>query len=141
MEANDSAISVFSDTYDLKSPIKEPTCYKNPNKISCIDLILTNKPRSFQHSCVIKIGLSDVHRMTVTVVKTFFEKLQPRVVKYRDYKYFENDRFRTDLLSEFGKANIEEKENGLNKLLNACKRILDVHASHRSTQGTTICLL
>ena len=67
--------------------------------------------------------------MTVTVIKTFFEKLQPRVVNCRDYKYFENDRFRTDLLSEFGTANIEEKGNGLNNLLNACKRILDVHAS------------
>ena len=74
-------------------------------------------------------------------MKIFFEKLQPRVVNYRDYKYFENDRFRNDLLSEFGKANIEEKENGLNNLLNACKRILDIHASRRRTQGTIICLL
>ena len=79
--------------------------------------------------------------MTVTVIKTFFEKLQPRVVNCRDYKYFENDRFRTDLLSEFGTANIEEKGNGLNNLLNACKRILDVHASRRSTQGPVICLV
>ena len=60
-------------------------------------------------------------------MKTFFEKLEPTVVSYRDYKYFENDRFKTDLLSEFGKANIEEKGNGLNNFLNACKRILDIH--------------
>ena len=75
VEANDSAISVFSDTYDLKSLIKEPTCYKNPNKPSCIDLILINKQRSFQHSCVIETGLSNFHKMTVTVIKIFFEKL------------------------------------------------------------------
>ena len=71
--------------------------------------------------------------MTLTVMKTFFEKLQPRVVNYRDYKYFENDKFRTDLLSEFGKANIKEKENKLNNLLNACKRILDIHALRKQT--------
>ena len=41
---------------------------------------------------------------------TFFEKLQPRVVNYREYRYFENDRFKTDLLSELGKANIEKKK-------------------------------
>ena len=70
----------FSDTHDLKSLIKEPTCYKNPNKRSCIDLILTNKPRSFQHYCVIETGLSYFHKMTVNVMKTFSEKLQPRVV-------------------------------------------------------------
>ena len=45
VETNNSAISVFSDTYDLKSLIKEPTCYKNPNKPYCIGLILTNKPQ------------------------------------------------------------------------------------------------
>ena len=49
-------------------------------------------------------------------------------MNYRDYKYFEKDKFRTNLLSEFGKANIKEKENGLNNLLNVCKRILDIHA-------------
>ena len=89
MEANDSAVSGFSNTYDLKSLIKEPTCYKNPNKPSCIDLILTNKRWSFQHSCVIETVLSDFHKM--------------RVVNNRDYKYFENGKFRTSLLSEFGK--------------------------------------
>ena len=64
--------------------------------------------------------------MTVTVMKTFFEKLQPRVVNYRDYKYLESDRFKTDVLSESGKANIEENENGLYNFLDACKRILDI---------------
>ena len=54
--------------------------------------------------------MSDFHKMTVIVLKTFFEKLQPRVVNYRDYKYFEYDRFRTDLFSEFDKANIEEEQ-------------------------------
>ena len=75
--------------------------------------------------------MSDFHKMTVTVMKTFFDKLQPRVVNYRDYKYFENDKFSTNLLSEFGKANIEEKENGLNNLPNACKIILDIQAPRK----------
>ena len=69
--------------------------------------------------------------MTVTVTKISFEKFEPRVMSYRYYKYFENDRFRTDLLSEFGKANIEEKENVLNNLLNACNRILHIHAPRK----------
>ena len=92
---------------------------------------MTNEPRSFQHSCVIETGLSDFHELTVTVMKTFYEKLQPRVVNYRDYKYYENDRFRTDLLSEFGKENTEQMKNGLNNLLNVCKRVLDIHAPRK----------
>ena len=99
VEAKDSAISVFSDNYDLKSPIKEPTCYKNPNKSFWIDIILTNKPQRFEHSCVIGTGLPDFHKMTVTVMKTSCKKLQMRVVSYRKYKYFENHRSRTYLSS------------------------------------------
>ena len=93
--------------------------------------MLTNKPRSFKHSRVIKTGLSDFHRMTVTVMKATFEKLQPRVVNYRDYKYFENCRFRADLLSELSKANIEENEEGLSDFLDTYKRILDLHVPRK----------
>ena len=42
----DSSLSEFCDTHDLKSLIREPTCYKNPENSSCIDLILTNRPCS-----------------------------------------------------------------------------------------------
>ena len=33
-------------SYNLTSLINKPTCYKNPDRPSCIDLILTNCPRS-----------------------------------------------------------------------------------------------
>ena len=48
----------FCDTFDLTSLIKEPTCYKNPDNLSCIDLTLTNKLPSFQNSFVVEIGPS-----------------------------------------------------------------------------------
>ena len=113
MWTNDSAMSVFSGTYSLKNLIKEPICYKNPNKPSCIDLMLANKPPSFKHSCIIETDCSDFNRMTVMVMKATFEKLQLKVVNYSDKKYFENRRFRADLLSELSKVNIEENEEGL----------------------------
>ena len=64
-------------------------------------------------------------------MKATFTKLQPRAVNYRNYKYFENCRFRAELLSELSKANIEENEEGLNDFLNTCKRILDLHAPRK----------
>ena len=69
--------------------------------------------------------------MAVTVIKATFEKLQPRGVNYRESKYFENCKYRTDLLSELSKANIEENEEGLSDFLNACKIILDLHATRK----------
>ena len=37
----------FCDSYSLNSIIKDPTCFKNPETPSCIELILTNNPYSF----------------------------------------------------------------------------------------------
>ena len=71
-----------------------PTCYKSPDRPSRIDLFLTNCPRSFQNSCVIEAGLSDFHNMVVTVIKTTYRKLEPRIVQYRDFKYFCNNNFK-----------------------------------------------
>ena len=51
--------------YNLKNLINMPTCFKNLSNPSCIDLMLTNHPRSFQNSLSIDPGVSDFHRMTV----------------------------------------------------------------------------
>ena len=48
--ADNNYIQVFCNTFNFGSLIAEPTCYKNPENPSCIDLILTNRPRSFQDS-------------------------------------------------------------------------------------------
>ena len=97
IEAGNKEMSSVCDTFDLASLIKEPTCYKNPDNPSCIDLILTNKPLSFQNSYVAETGLSDFHRMILTVTKMTFQKLKARVINFRDYKHFNNERFRDDL--------------------------------------------
>ena len=60
----------FCDSYGFKSLIKVSACFKNPENPSCIDLKLTNNPLSFQSSGVIETGLSDFHKMIVTVMKT-----------------------------------------------------------------------
>ena len=82
---NDSHMESFYELYGLKSLIEDPICFKNPENPSCIDLILTNNPYSFQNSFVIETGLSDFHKMTVSVMKTTFKELKPRIIQYKDY--------------------------------------------------------
>ena len=78
-------MSGFCDTIGLKSLIKYSTYHKNPENPSSIDLILTNNLRSFQNSCIIEKGLSDLHRMVLSIMKTSFERLK-LVTNYRNYK-------------------------------------------------------
>ena len=92
-------METFCESYGLKNLIKVHTCRKNSKHLSCIDLILTNSPLSFQSSGVIETGLSDFHKMTVTVIGTNFQKLDPKIVRYRDYRKYCNYNVRQDLWS------------------------------------------
>ena len=75
VEVENGNIDEFCKNYNFKKLIRVPTCYKNPNNLSGIDLTLTHSQRSFQSFCGIETGLSDFHRMTVTVMKSSFPKL------------------------------------------------------------------
>ena len=98
----------FCETYNLFNLIKQFTCYKNPDNPSSIDVILTNRKRSFQNSFALETGLSDCHKMTVTVLKTYFKKQEPLIINYRDYKKFDATSFRNELLDSLENF---EKEN------------------------------
>ena len=60
--ADDETMKNFCSSCGLHILIKQPTCYKNPDNRSCIDLILRNKAKFFQSTCVMETGLSDFHR-------------------------------------------------------------------------------
>ena len=75
----------FCLNHSMSHLIKEPTCYKSLENPTCIDLILTNFPKSFQNSMSIETGLSDFHKMTVTVMKSHYKKQNPKIIKYRRY--------------------------------------------------------
>ena len=64
----------FWETYNLSNLIKESTCFKNPHNPSTIDLILTNRPRVFLNSTIIETGLYAHHKLTVTIMRSFFQK-------------------------------------------------------------------
>ena len=89
----------FCESYNVKNLIKQSTCYKNPDKPTCIDLILTNVPRMLQSTWVIETRLSDFHLMTMTVMRKTFKKLIPRIISYRSYKDFSNETFRDCLVN------------------------------------------
>ena len=88
-EMKEEILTNFCSLYDLSCLVKGP----------CIDLILTNRPRNFQNSSIIETGLSDFHRLTVTVLKTTFRKMPAKIVKYRDYKRFSSVNFYQELRS------------------------------------------
>ena len=92
-ELTEGPVSDFCETYNLKHLIKDKTCFKNPTKPTCIDLIITNSPKCFQDSVVIETGLSDFHKMSATVMKMYYTKQKLSIVHYRKFKNFCNDSY------------------------------------------------
>ena len=101
-----------------------PTCYKNPENPSCIDLILTNKAESFQSICVMETRLSDFHRMIISVLKMHCHKLPPKVISYRDFKIFENGRFMNSLQSALNNQKDDYVKNR-DLFLKICHEVLN----------------
>ena len=125
-ECTDLHMSEFCGTFNLASLIKDKTCFKSLDNPSCIDLILTNKPRSFQNSGVIETGLSDFHKLTITVLKTSFRKKPPKIISYRCYKKFSKVNFRHDLEFYISGINIYNTSN--DDFVDAFMHILEAHA-------------
>ena len=122
MEEDEEALNDFLNQHSAKSLVKEPTCFMSLENPSCIDLLLTNSPQSFQNTTAVETGLSDFHKMAITVLKTSFQKAEPKILYYRDRRNFSVHTFRGDLKAELGDtANYSDFEE---KFL----KVLDKHA-------------
>ena len=119
-------MSEFCPLYNLRNLIKEPTCYKNLDEPTSIGHILASHARCFQHSRIYEAGLSDFHKLTFTVVKMFYAKQKSRIIKYRDYKNFNNINFRMDLLKELSLSKL--KKGDFDKFKFIVNNLLESHA-------------
>ena len=87
--------------------MKEATCFKSINSPNCIDLILTNKSLCFQNTTVIETGLSDFHKLILTMMKSTFQKQVSKILSYRNYKRFNNTLFQNDLMYEISNIGLK----------------------------------
>ena len=92
-EISEPRIDSFIYEHDLHNLVKEKTCFKSVENPSCIDLILTNNAMAFQNTTTVFTGLSDFHKLVLTVLKTSITKGKPQKITYRDYKNFDSVRF------------------------------------------------
>ena len=62
-------LSDLSDVFNLKNLVKEPTCFMS-DKGFLINIILINKSRSFHKTKDFLTGISDSHKLVVTVLRS-----------------------------------------------------------------------
>ena len=95
----DGAISDIVDNYDLSNLVESPTCFRSDSP-RCIDLILTNRKRSFQNTVTVHTGLSDFHAMILQYLEVDIGKKGPEIFKHRNYTNFRAEDLRRDLCDQ-----------------------------------------
>ena len=76
-EDSEPFLSLFLFEMNPKNIVKEPTCFKSLSNPSCIDLVITNSSSNFQNTKAILAGLSDFHKMFISVLKQTFHRSAP----------------------------------------------------------------
>ena len=80
-EESEPCLSQFLYEYIAKNIF---TCFKNVFNSGCIYLFVTNSTLNFQNTIAVSNGLSDFHKMVITVMKMSFKKHSPIERHYRD---------------------------------------------------------
>ena len=127
-------LSDIKNVFNLTNLVKKPTCFKSQDG-TLIDLMLTNRPRSFLKSRNFEIGLSDCHKLVVSILRVSFKKLPRKIITYRDQKRFNQDHFLRDMDSGLPEGelyrNCDEPYKKLSEIFND---ILNHHAPLKQKQ-------
>ena len=92
--------------------MKQNICFKG-DRGSCIDLLIINSRFSFMKTSSFETGLSDHHHMTyiyiyiyvyiyiyiyikIQILKTKFEKFEPKKLIYHNFKQLDSDQFKLE---------------------------------------------
>ena len=73
-------------------------------------------------TCVIEAGLSAFPLRTLTIIRKMFKKLRRRIISYRSFKHFSNEKFRISLIGNLSNEVYVKKDDGCNRF---CKISID----------------
>ena len=76
---------------------------------------------------VIETGLSDFHKMSLTVMKVFYKKQKSNIIEYRDYRNFDNDFFMADLRDQISKIGYQNVVLNFDLFKKTADRMLHKH--------------
>lgn len=100
--------------------IKDSICHENSNESLMIDLMFTSSHCSFQNSQAVGTSLSNFHKMTASVLVTYFKQKLLTTVAHWSYANYFNDSRRQLTFEEFAKIQVCNKTPTLSNYFNVC---------------------
>ena len=124
---SESHLSDLCGTFSFSNFVNGVTCVTSQTGTS-IDVILTNRPRSFHNTSLIETVPSDCHKMIVSLFRVFFKRLPAKVIEYRNYKTFDHSKFLRNLDQELIKSNSYNDEQQYDIFISIFRKVIDKHA-------------
>ena len=114
----------FCEPFLFEHLIKKLTCYKGDTPAG-IDHVITNIPKHFTKSIVLETGVSDHHKIIMTIFRSIFAKGKPKTFYHWCYKKFNLQQFQMELKEKLD----EISGNSFDIFLEQFKTCLDKFAS------------
>lgn len=89
-------IYLIESLYNFKQLVNRPTRV-TPNSSTLLDIILSNKPDNHLRTCVFPVTLSDHYLVCTVIAGVSRLKREHNVIKFRDYKHFDTNKFLQDI--------------------------------------------
>lgn len=113
----------INDVFNLENLVKENKCFKSKRR-ALIDIILTNTPRSFQKIPNFVAGISNCQKLILTILKSSFKKLQPKIFTCRSNKSYDEKYFFSDLDIKLVQGNLyKHSQDKYSKLTTIFKEV------------------
>ena len=129
-------LSDQNDTFSLTNLVTDSTCFKS-NKGSLINVMLTNKPKSFYKSHSFVTGLSDCHKLIVSILRTS-SNTSTQICNLQNQKNFYESNILCDLDSRLIQGELHKNcEDPYTKMFEIFSEVLNYHAhlKQKSVRG------
>ena len=117
----------FYDLFALSNLVNVITCIKSVHGIT-LDIMLTNKRRSFYNTSAVTRGLSDCHKLMLSCLRAHFKRLLSKNIIYRDYKTFDEAKFLYDSDQEIIKGSFYQHEKAFAVFSLVFRALVERHA-------------
>ena len=117
----------FCDLFALSNLVNVKTGTKSVYGTT-LDIMLTNKPRSFYNTSAVTTGLSDCHKLILSCLRAHFKRLPPNKIIYRGYIMFDDAKFLRGLDQEMIKGSFYQHEEAFAVFSSVFRDMVDRHA-------------
>ena len=125
---NNNFLSDLCGTFSMQNIVTGKTCHKG-NASTSVDIMLTNKPRSFHKTSIFETGIIHHQKLILSSSRCYFTRIPPKTIEYRKNKTFDKSKFLHGLDQELLKGSVYQNDEEMySNFKRIFQNVLNKHA-------------